>query len=675
MTMSNSKGPGSANNEPAEADDRAVLRLARVLDAWPFSAPGRLTSSIISRRPAEALLVLPVLAVLILFVALMMVPTDTRAAVITVNCNDNDTACVGCTLYNAIVSHNTRTAYPFGRCRAGSGDDIIDILVDKIVRPGGTLPPIRETNRQTNKVLIRSDKNSLVDLVGTYFTVEQESTLELDNIAITVGAEGARNARSLITNNGGTVIIDDGNFTNNGIDPPSSGGVIANYQGRVIIRKLHSSVRPTVVLHDSVARQGGAIYNDGGTVTFESRTKPEINGDAECEGNSALDGSCIFTRDGTVSITSRVLIHSNQGQKGGRGGALAAENSRITIAGALLAANKEPNNLGSGGLGGAIYLDSRSVLNFSDGGCTDNHARLGGCIYSEGGLVTLDNMNCTTNFALEGGCVRTGPAVGGRLAISNSGIIRNQATSVSLGGGLFIENTAVTITSSLIARNGAGVYRDGGSGAGGGIFGITTNHASPTEITMVGTTLADNTASNLGAGIELENFSSLTAVNSTFANQGPANDPVHGLHFNNSFVNLISTTLSLAPLSVEGVVEGEVRNSILADSGLCVGNIFDGGHNLQFPAPGAGCGTSIPVLDPKLDPHGLEDNGGPTPTIALLPDSPAIDVVPLMECTDQNGQPLTTDQRGAPRPAPGHHACDSGAYEYQDAAVSPPAQN
>jgi hypothetical protein len=72
------------------------------------------------------------------------------------------------------------------------------------------------------------------------------------------------------------------------------------------------------------------------------------------------------------------------------------------------------------------------------------------------------------------------------------------------------------------------------------------------------------------------------------------------------------------------------------------------------------------VANPLLGP--LQDNGGPTFTQALLPDSPAIDAVPVADCTyDDDGNPatpevpLTSDQRGVARPQ--GSACDIGAYE------------
>lgn len=68
--------------------------------------------------------------------------------------------------------------------------------------------------------------------------------------------------------------------------------------------------------------------------------------------------------------------------------------------------------------------------------------------------------------------------------------------------------------------------------------------------------------------------------------------------------------------------------------------------------------------NPKLDPNGLQDNGGPTKTIALLPDSPAIDKGSTFGAGG-------TDQRGVLRPVdvPGDvnrdDGADIGAFEYQ----------
>ena len=58
----------------------------------------------------------------------------------------------------------------------------------------------------------------------------------------------------------------------------------------------------------------------------------------------------------------------------------------------------------------------------------------------------------------------------------------------------------------------------------------------------------------------------------------------------------------------------------------------------------SGDGNLLNVSDPGLGLLGW--NGGPTETIALLADSPAIDAGSNALALDQNGNPLTTDQRG-----------------------------
>jgi hypothetical protein len=89
------------------------------------------------------------------------------------------------------------------------------------------------------------------------------------------------------------------------------------------------------------------------------------------------------------------------------------------------------------------------------------------------------------------------------------------------------------------------------------------------------------------------------------------------------------------------------------------------------------CGLSVDDHDllgvsPGLDEAGLQENGGPTQTIALLSTSPAIGVVPLIEdCAESEDGPASVDQRGEPRPGISGDGCDIGAYEYQ-ASPAPP---
>ncbi|MBC8003654.1 MAG: hypothetical protein H7X97_13795 [Opitutaceae bacterium] len=106
-----------------------------------------------------------------------------------------------------------------------------------------------------------------------------------------------------------------------------------------------------------------------------------------------------------------------------------------------------------------------------------------------------------------------------------------------------------------------------------------------------------------------------------------------------------------------------VKNSLIAypgTNGNVVGPIIDGGYNISSDSSANfSSGTSFNFTDPKLLP--LANNGGPTRTMALASNSPAIDWAPV------GGAP-TTDQRGLMRPFGA--GIDLGAFEY--GAALPP---
>ena len=107
-------------------------------------------------------------------------------------------------------------------------------------------------------------------------------------------------------------------------------------------------------------------------------------------------------------------------------------------------------------------------------------------------------------------------------------------------------------------------------------------------------------------------------------------------------------------------------NTIIA--GECIGYVANHvtslGHNIE--SPGDSCAFDQPTDqvdvsadDLKLGP--LQSNLGPTETHRLGEGSVAIDQIPVEDCVDTDGQPLTTDQRGVERPQ--GEKCDVGAYE------------
>jgi CSLREA domain-containing protein len=202
---------------------------------------------------------------------------------------------------------------------------------------------------------------------------------------------------------------------------------------------------------------------------------------------------------------------------------------------------------------------------------------------------------------------------------------------VGTGAGIFNAGGTLTVTDTTFSGNAAGAVGSGG----GAIFSFDGT------LTVTNSTFSGNSAS-AGGAIFTDGTGSLTVTNSTFS--GNSADIGGGI-FNGGF----GTTL---------------RNTIVANSpsgGNCSGVIIDGLGNLQHP--GMDCGATIPSADPLLG--SLQDNGGPTETMALPPESPAIDAA--VACP-----PPLTDQRGVVRPQ--GNGCDIGAFELE-VAVCPPGDD
>ena len=170
----------------------------------------------------------------------------------------------------------------------------------------------------------------------------------------------------------------------------------------------------------------------------------------------------------------------------------------------------------------------------------------------------------------------------------------------------------------------------------GGIF----NDVGAT-LHLVNSTVSGNTANLSNGGIF--SFGTLTLVHSTVSD---------------------NTTSSGLNGGIFGGAGGSltVENSIVVGNAGrdCTGTIISAGHNLDGDETcNLTAAGDLPGVDPKLGP--LADNGGRTETHALLPGSPAIDAIPVADCTDLDGHPVATDQRGVARPRGA--GCDIGSFE------------
>lgn len=219
------------------------------------------------------------------------------------------------------------------------------------------------------------------------------------------------------------------------------------------------------------------------------------------------------------------------------------------------------------------------------------------------------------------------------------------------GGAIYLRSvTNANVAQAYIAGNSAGID-------GGAIYNIVDS-----DLTVSQTTFDSDSAKGKGGGIYDGSRSTLNVINSTFfGGSQPEGEGIFvasgsaAVQFT-TFVTALVGGLNLSPPPVS------LSNSILSD--VTCQFVEDDFYNLQFGS--IGCPASIKVTDPMLDPMHLLGHGGPTPTIALLPGSPAIGAIPYGNCVDQAGHHVTTDQRGDPRPGDGPTGpCSVGAYEFQ----------
>jgi hypothetical protein len=228
--------------------------------------------------------------------------------------------------------------------------------------------------------------------------------------------------------------------------------------------------------------------------------------------------------------------------------------------------------------------------------------------------------------------------------VNSSTFSGNSADSV--GGGIMNEAGTATVNNSTFSGN--------FGGSGGGIFN------SGTLVEVSNSTFSGNSAFG-GGGISSWR-GTLEVSNSTISGNSDEGGSGGGI-YNTGTARLQNTIVANNTSSPTGTENCNSSTSIT-----------DGGYNLDS---GNTCGFSaanhslseVTASELKLGP--LQDNGGPTETMALLDGSKAID--------QGKAFGATTDQRGVKRPsdflgianATGGDGSDIGAFEVQAPNVAP----
>jgi hypothetical protein len=365
------------------------------------------------------------------------------------------------------------------------------------------------------------------------------------------------------------------------------------------------------------------------------------------EGQTGVD----VTLSGLTITGGQVLALPGQSSPG-QGGGIYFGGSTLTVAGSTIAFNSV-----SGGIenfGGGI-CHAGDVLNVTDSVLAGNSVSSfggsgGGAIVNLGnGTVNILRSTLAGNSAagLQGGSGEGGAVYNnshGTVNISDSTLSGNSAIGAAGIGGAVGNGGGgtVTVTNSTLFGNAASSYATTGLGAGGGLYA----GAGASTVTVTNATIAGNTATgDLGFGGGL--YSGGSGARVFLQNTLVAGNAAHG------------NAQALGP---------DVANTFISSGYNLIGK-GDGSNGFNTQQQDQ-IGSIASPLDPGLDPAGLRLNGGPTMTIALLVDSPAIDGGSAAN-DPVTLRPLTTDQRGFQRPfsdraapdAPGGNASDIGAFE------------
>lgn len=371
---------------------------------------------------------------------------------------------------------------------------------------------------------------------------------------------------------------------------------------------------------------------------------------------SGADRTRIFSATAPLTIIGLTLRNGR-----GDGAALLVTRARATAIGCVFIDNTAPD-----GLGGAIY-NPGSPLDLTNCTFTHNTAPefgLGGAFFgSRNAAVTMTDCTFTDNSAHDGGAIFGAD----RLTLVRCKFIGNHISTDGIAGAVF-NDYPTFINGCVFTGNSAGE-----AGEGGALFlgdGIIRD-------SLIAGNAVGSTGQYDAEGAGIWNFGTLSIVNSTIANNTSGAQSQGAGVYNDGELILDNCTLSgnsAGESSMGGAIFNEdgdgasvsAANTIIARNSAPAGPDFFGtlisrGYNLIGNTNGnsGAAANDLINVDPLLGP--LQDNGGTTATMALLPHSLAIDHGDPAFDPNAFIPPMTGDQRGAQRIDNGR--LDIGAYE------------
>lgn len=375
---------------------------------------------------------------------------------------------------------------------------------------------------------------------------------------------------------------------------------------------FNSEPADTIVLSSGIVMDSDVILDGGG-----------LNGGVTIDGGPG--GNSIFCVKNwpTVHLKNLTLTGGDGLNENcewfSSGGAIAVEDGTLSLTQCTLSGN-------SGAVGGAIY-NSRGTLSLTRCILSGNTGERGGAVYSDG-LLSLTQCILSGNTAVErGGAIHNN----GDLIITQCTLSGN---SSQWGGAIYNDDEGQSeLSQSTLSGNsaevGGAIDTEGNlilahctlAGNSAEMGGAIRNWGIPPS--LIHCTLYGNLAASNGGAIYNQN-SDLSLMNCIVAGNTAAEDI-----FNAGQLYGPATIIRTGANIIQSITNGEYASDT---------------------------GPAAITADPLLAPLG--DYGGPTPTLALRPGSPARNA--------STGSTATVDQRGYPSAG----VPDIGAYEAGNAHLT-----
>jgi CSLREA domain-containing protein len=422
---------------------------------------------------------------------------------------------------------------------------------------------------------------------------------------------------------GATLLIQDLELTDNQANARGGGiNVEVRDGGSAMLRDLH--VRDNIVGVGG-GRNGINPFADAGGIAISSSSNAVIV-DCTVVGNHAtrFGGGIDFNGIGTIE---RTKVEENTA--GGAGGGIRAAATSFGPGIVSIVDCEVLNN--SADRGGGIYLNQSTQ---------SPHTVLRTLV---SGNSAVGNQENNQSYSGHGG---------GVLMITPANVVQSvieKNTAKNSGGGIYTTSNSENLIDQSAIINNTAV-------SGGGIFARRT--------TIRQSTVSGNTAS-IGAGVLTRIATNVEHSTITRNQPGPAG--VGG----GIFVNDGDLTLSHSIVASNGGNNGDIN---LLTGATIESHFSLIGHSLGsglVPAPVGspdangnliGTATFSGIISPRLGP--LADHGGPTPSHALLPDSPALNAGDPAAMSGVDGVP-EFDQRVEPFTRVHGGRIDIGAFEWQ----------